>query len=143
MGDRDKGSGSLFAHAGVGKYLVTAEIFLVGKDIVASVTGGDRLHVGAVAVAQCTPGVIHPDRQSVSVSVLTLPGHKEDEIARETARRLSEAFSVNAVVTAGMHWDGISAEGIETAVRNTQTLADAIIGKLKVFKGERRCRKGK
>lgn len=117
--------------SGKGKYRLTALVVPAGEDLVVSITGGDTPHVGAVAVAHCAPGVNRKDRLDVSASVMTLPGHKEDEIARMVAMKLAKAFSVNVAVAAGMHWDGISKLGIAAVVENSRRLCEAIILQLK------------
>lgn len=113
--------------SGNGKYRLHAVVILYGKDIGISVTGGDRPHIGAVAVAQCAPGINRKERLNVSVSVITLTGHKEDEIAKTMAMKLSREFSVNVMVSAGMHWDVISTRGINAVCENSRKLSDAII----------------
>lgn len=117
--------------AGKGKYRLTALVAPAGEDLVVSITGGDKPHVGAVAAAHCAPGVNRKDRLDVSASVITLPGHKEDEIARTVAMKLAKEFSVNVAVAAGMHWDGITKQGIATVIENSRLLCEAIILRLK------------
>ena len=117
--------------SGKGKYRLTALVVPAGEDLVVCITGGDKPHVGAVAVAHCAPGVNRQDRLDVSASVITLPGHKEDEIARMVAMKLAKAFCVNVAVAAGMHWDGISKQGIAAVVENSRRLCEAILLQLK------------
>ena len=115
--------------AGTGKYRLTARVIAAGVDRIVIITGGDRPHIGAVATA-CT--IADPDRagcREVSVSVITLPGHREDEIARKVARTLTKRFGVNVAVSAGMHWDGIPPRGIQTVIRNSDLLCEAIRAK--------------
>lgn len=122
--DRDASVFSIVA--GTGKYRLTARVIAAGGDRIVIITGGDRPHVGAVAAAH---GIADPDRagcRDVSVSVITLPGHREDEIARAVARTLAKRFGVNVAVSAGMHWDGISPRGIKTVIRNSGLLCEAI-----------------
>lgn len=119
--------GALFSvAAGTGKYRLTARVIPAGADRIVVITGGDLPHVGAVAAAY---GVAAPCRagcREVSASVITLPGHREDEIARMVALTLAKRFGVNVMVSAGMHWDGITRRGIETVIRNSSLLCDAI-----------------
>lgn len=112
--------------AGTGKYRLTARVISAGTDRIVIITGGDSPHVGAVAAAY---GIADPERagcREVSVSVITLPGHREDEIARSMARTLTKRFGVNVAVSAGMHWDGITPRGIETVIRNSGLLCEII-----------------
>lgn len=115
--------------AGTGKYRLNARVIAAGDDRIVIITGGDRPHVGAVAAA-C--GIADPDRpecREVSVSVITLPGHREDEIARMVARTLTKRLGVNVAVTAGMHWDQITPRGIATVIRNSGLLCEVIQSK--------------
>ncbi len=85
----------------------------MGKDLCVVITGGDRPHLGAVALAQPRPSLRDPARVSASTSVLTLLGHKEDLLARSVAERLASALNTNVVVCCGIHVDGITADELK------------------------------
>ncbi len=116
---------------GSGKYRLSALIAPTGADWVVVITGGDQPHVGAVAAACSTPGVNQPEHTAYSASVITLPGHKEDEIARHTALALAKALGGNVVVSAGMHWDNITPQGIQAVLKNSELLTQAVIAAVK------------
>jgi uncharacterized SAM-binding protein YcdF (DUF218 family) len=84
-----------------------------GTDLVVVVGGGERFHVGAAALGLSVPSLSDPDRLTVSSSVLAVPGHKEDELARDMSRELSRALARSVVVTVGIHEDGLEPAGIE------------------------------
>lgn len=84
----------------------------VGRDVVATVAGGGRPHVGSCVMAQPWPSRSQPGAWSPSVSVLTIPPHKEEPLARAIAERLCRSTGAVAVVTAGVHDDGLDAVGI-------------------------------
>ncbi|MEN8165703.1 MAG: hypothetical protein ABFS37_16360, partial [Acidobacteriota bacterium] len=87
---------------------IHANVTRVGDDIVIVVGGGSRPHVGSVALAQpCGPG-----RSGVSCSVLTIPPHKEEVVARPIAEAVCLASGHVAVVTAGIHEDRLDSKGI-------------------------------
>jgi len=109
--------------------VLTAWVREVGEDVVVAVGGGDRPHVGCVVLAVPTPGR-GPTGFSPSVSVLTIPPHKEEAIARAVAERVCSRLGWVAVVTAGVHEDGIDRDGIETYLRLGRELADAIVDDL-------------
>jgi len=113
-------------HGGSGKYQLTALVVRAGMDWIVAVTGGDRPHVGAVAAACRTTGVNHPAKTAYSASVITLPGHQEDEIAKNTALALAKALGGNVVVSAGMHWDNITPQGIKAVIKNSELLTRAV-----------------
>ena len=71
-----------------------------GHDWVVAIYGGDRPHVGAVALAA-------PVAQSLS-----LPDHREGELAETTAATLASALGAAVSVSCGVHLDGATREEI-------------------------------
>ena len=101
----------------------------VGGDVVVAIGGGECPHVGCVvlAVPSPKPGRTEP---SPSISVLTIPPHKEEPIARPVAENLCRRLGRVTVVTAGVHEDGIDRAGIEVYLRLAGDLAEAILDRL-------------
>jgi hypothetical protein len=97
-----------------------------GDDLVVVVGGGDRPHVGAAALALSLPSLKDPSRLTHSTSLLSVPGHKEEDLARDGALRLSRALGRNVVVTVGIHEDAISKERIAAWVALFDRLLDAV-----------------
>ena len=99
----------------------------VGVDLVVPIGGGSDPHIGCVVVAQ--PVEVGPDGEmrSPSISVVTIPPHKEEPIARAVAERLSSHFRCVVIATAGVHEDGLSRSGIETYLELGELLADRLI----------------
>ena len=112
-----------------GAYDLTASIRIIGSDLLVAIWGGDKPHIGAVAVAQPRPSLKDPAVTSSSASVICLVGHKEDELAKATAEILAAALKTQVVVTAGIHWDNLSPEAIQRVVRNSEFLVDMILEK--------------
>jgi len=75
----------------------------MGEDICLILSGGDQEHIGAVAVAQPRPSLADPARMSATASVITLPGHKEDMLARELSLKVAGTLNVAACVICGIH----------------------------------------
>ncbi len=113
--------------AGRGRFRLTALVAAAGNDLVVSIIGGDLPHVGAVAAACCTPSAGNGKSPVVSASVITLPGHREDEVVRTAALKLAKRFGVNVAVSAGMHWNVISGQGIAAVLKNADRLSARII----------------
>lgn len=90
-------------------------------------TGGDRPHIGAVAVAQTRSSLKNADETSASTSVITCVGHLEDDLAREMAKRIAKRLKRDTVVVCGIHLDKISDSEIEEVLRAAQILEDKII----------------
>ena len=102
----------------------------VGEDLVVVVGGGQRPHVGCVVLAQPQPAKAKNGGWSVSCSVLTIPPHKEEPIARGIAARLAEAIGRPTVVTAGVHDDDLDADGVFVYLRLGEELAEALMSTL-------------
>jgi len=101
---------------GEAPYDIHFEARLAGDDIFASVTGGTRPHVGAVALAE----------PSGALSALTAEGHKDSVIAEMFAKKLCEKYGVNVCVSAGVHVDDASKDEIALLVENARTLLGMI-----------------
>ena len=107
-----------------------AQITGVGKDLVIAVGGGEKPHVGCVVLAQPSPSKTQPGAWSASCSVLTIPPHKEEPIARGIAARVAEASGRVTVVTAGVHDDNLDAAGVAVYLRLGEELADKLVKSL-------------
>ncbi len=79
----------------------------MGRDWNVVITGGEIPHLGSVALGVPRPSLQDPERTSATVSVLTLTGHKEDEIARPAAHFLASRLKAPVVVSCGIHNDQI------------------------------------
>jgi hypothetical protein len=114
-----------------GEYDLSAGVRIIGRDILVAIWGGEKPHIGAVAAAQPRPSLKDPHVTSSTASVICYLGHKEDELAKAAAEILAAAFNTNVVVTAGIHWDNISKEGIRSIQKNSEILVDSVVGKIR------------
>ncbi|MCK5551656.1 MAG: hypothetical protein KAJ09_00835 [Deltaproteobacteria bacterium] len=114
-----------------GPYRIHAEVLFVGDDLVVSIWGGSKPHVGAVALSIPRPSLENPAKISSTSSVLTRLGHKEDEIVKKVAENISAALNKVVVVSAGIHWNNIPDEGIGTIQSICETLTDQLINKVR------------
>jgi hypothetical protein len=108
---------------------LAASILTVGDDVVIAVGGGDRPHVGCVVLAVPCAGRGEAG-VSPSISVLTIPPHKEEPIARAVAECVCGRLGRVTAVTAGVHEDDIDRDGIETYLRLGEELANAVAAHL-------------
>ncbi len=114
-----------------GEYDIEAYVRWIGEDLLVAVCGGEKPHIGAVAVAQPRPSLKDPAVTSATASVFCCLGHKEDDLAKQTAEKLAAAFHARVVVTAGIHWDNLNEEAIGKVVRNSGKLLDLIIERIR------------
>ena len=96
----------------------------VGSDHVLTLHGGEK-HVGAVAV-----GVFDAKSGRSSASVITLPGHRDDGIALDGARRVSEVTKTATVFIVGIHLDNITKDEIDKIIVASKQMTDQFIDSL-------------
>ena len=101
-----------------GAYDLTASVRRIGDDVLVAIWGGEKPHIGAVAIAQPRPSLKDPQAISATASVICLVGHKEDDLAKAAAE-----------ILAATHWDNLDPDAIERIIRNSETLVDMILAK--------------
>lgn len=111
-------------------YRLEASVKEIGRDLLIAIWGGDRPHIGAVAVAQPRPSLKDKREISATASVFCYVGHKDDVVAKEAAERVSSALNTNVVVAAGIHWDDIDEAGITCVMENSRELVEMIIERM-------------
>jgi len=113
-----------------GEYDLSASIRRIGPDLLVAIWGGEKPHIGAVAMSQPRPSLKDPEVTSSTASVFAYVGHKVDELAKAAAEILAATLKTNVVVTAGIHWDNLPPEGIQRVIRNSEILVDMILEKI-------------
>ena len=125
--------------ASKGRFKTCGLVQEVGQDILVSVWGGTRPHIGAVGIAVPRPSLKNPKKWSATSSTFTFPGHKEDTLVKKISERLAAQLRKNVVVTAGIHWDSLTLKEIKTIESLTGNLSERILEKLlPAGKGRRR-----
>ena len=115
-------------YVGDGKLRISAEAWSAGKDWVISVQGGEEPHVGAVALAcPCSAPENTSGEISSFVSVLTAPGHRDDELARKLAMWLCKVLHRNISLSVGIHVHNATLEEISTLVANAEEVFTALL----------------
>jgi len=94
----------------------------LGRDLLVVLVGGEA-HVGAVAL-----GGFH--KRSYA-SVITVPDHRDDIIAKEAASRISKALNCSCVVIVGIHVSNASKQQISQIIEASFTLINELIEALK------------
>ena len=99
----------------------------MGEDLCLILSGGEREHIGAVAVAQPRPSLADPARTSATASVIALPGHQEDMLARELALQVAGALNVTTCVVCGIHLRQPTPAMLEEVVAASRELVNAFL----------------
>ena len=113
-----------------GEYDIEAHVRSIGEDLLVAISGGEKPHIGAVAAAQPRPSLKDPTVTSATASVICYVGHKEDDLAKHAAEKLAASFNTRVVVTAGIHWDNLSEEGIQKVIRHSRLLLDLVVDRI-------------
>ena len=111
-------------------YDLEAFVKQIGQDLLVAIWGGEKPHIGAVAVAQPRPSLKDHRLTSSTASVFCYPGHKDDIVAKDAAEKISSAINTNVTVTVGIHWDNINESEIERVLKNSRQLVITIINKI-------------
>lgn len=112
---------------GVIPYCIEAVVTFVGQNISVTIGGGDTYHIGAVAIATPSESIIKAGQTTITTSVMTVLGHKDDILAKDIAIKLAKHFGTTVSVTAGVHIDGADISDIEKLVINCNHLVEQII----------------
>jgi hypothetical protein len=109
-------------------FSITALVILTGKDVIVIVSGG-REHIGAVGVS--LPALSHVSGElSSSTSVITVAPHKEDVVVKLIGERLAKSLNRTVSVIAGIHFDNLKKEDIDTILNCCEKLTLKIIDRL-------------
>ena len=113
-----------------GKFTIEGQVQEIGPDILVSIWGGSRPHIGAIGIAVPRHSLKNPRKWSATSSNFTFPGHKEDTLVKKISERLAAHLRRNVVVTAGIHWDSITLTEIKTIENLAGKLSDRILERL-------------
>ncbi|MGI6105947.1 MAG: hypothetical protein ACOYD7_07175 [Raoultibacter sp.] len=110
-----------------GDFSLWAHAHSSGDDWSISIGGGTKSHIGAVAIGLPRPSLADARTTSSSISSICVPGHKDDEVARNAALRLSSTLNCVVVVSCGIHVDNASNEDIKRIMTNYDELIESLI----------------
>lgn len=116
---------------GKGGYKVRARALRTLDGIILIITGGEKPHVGAVAVGVPRESLRYEGVVSANVSILSRIGHKDDEVAKIAAEEVASALNEYTVAIVGIHIESATEEDISKLLDNAQKAIDAIIDRLK------------
>ena len=118
--------GQIYACSGEIPCFVEAQALVCGNDISVTVCGGTGYHVGAMALA-----VFEPERDSATVSVVTVHTHRDDKVAAHFAKEISREMKCTVSVSAGIHVDNASSGDIEELWKTSGRCCEELIMCLK------------
>jgi len=110
------------ASAGRGKFKVEALAFKVSEGLVVMLVGGEKPHVGAVALS-------YPEAETgkLAASLLSVPRHRNGEVAKPASRLLARKFKVPVAVVAGLHVDNATRKDVEKLVSNAGKALERLV----------------
>ncbi len=112
-----------------GRHRIFLRSETIGQDTVVFVYGGNVHHIGGVSVAFPSKSQ-YRNVNTVSVSTLSFPGHKDYVLASMLAERLCTSLKRSFVVCVGIHINNASKTEIDTAVEISCRLVDEFIAHL-------------
>ncbi len=114
-----------------GRFKIEGYVQDMGEDLLVSIWGGTKPHIGAVGMAIPRPSLKDPRKWSATSSNFTFIGHKEDFLVKRISEELAAQLKRNVVVVAGIHWDGITPGEIEAIEGLTEKMSARILMRLK------------
>lgn len=117
---------------GRGKFKVKLVAIFTQQGNIVNLIGGERSHIGAVAVAIPYPSSKALGKISATPSVFTLVGHKDNEIAGPSAHKLACETNRVAVVVVGIHIEQATKKDIKRLCGNSMKAIDRIIKRIKL-----------
>jgi len=100
----------------IGRLTVHLRAERIGVDWIITIFGGDRPHIGAVALAG-------PDGHC---QVICLPGHREGDIAERFAANLASRLGVGVCVSCGIHLNAITQLEIGSVAKASENFFSAL-----------------
>ena len=111
---------------GKDKYKVKLVAIKSGEDLTIIISGGEKPHIGAMAVSIPRPSLKDLNKVSASTSVFVLVGHKEDELSKQIAENITKITKKVTVVIVGLHIEKATSQDIEYLIQNTQKVVDKL-----------------
>lgn len=120
--------------AGEGKYKITLIATITEEGLVAQIYGGEKPHLGAIAMSTPRPSLADPEQVSCSTIVIPLPGHKDDQVAKPVAEEIAKAWGSQVLTVVGVHVDNAEDKDIEKLIGNCHKAKSALLEGLRDLK---------
>lgn len=104
-----------------GRHTIHLDAKPIGQDLLVAIYGGDEHHVGGISAAHVAKSH-YREANTVSVSTLTFPGHKDYVLSGSVSEALCKALGRSVVVTVGIHYDDATPNEIQEIIKVVQDL---------------------
>lgn len=113
---------------GVGKYAVSMSVHITtGNGLAVFISGGERPHLGGVALASPGAEIDGEQLSSCDLWTLTVPGHKDAQLAQKIAKKLCTALGEPVSVSLGVHIEHATMDEIKLLCDNVEAAADLFL----------------
>lgn len=112
-------------------YLLQVSVKKIGQDLLVSVEGGQKPHIGCVIQSVPRPSLTGDGSYSATSSVLNLTGHKDEYLCRKFSEQICAACQTTVVCTGGVHIDQITKEEICEIMRIIEDMGNVVIRYIK------------
>jgi hypothetical protein len=102
------------------KWKVDLDVHEIGNDLLILLKGGEKPHIGAVAMA-------FPYKNTASASLLSVYGHKDGEIAKPLAEKVAKKLNKTVVLIAGLHIENATEEDIKRLIDNSNIIIEEFL----------------
>jgi len=113
---------------GAGKYKVSMSVHITtGNGLAVFISGGERPHLGGVALASPDAVIDGQQLSSCDLWTLTVPGHKDAQLAQKIAKKLCTALGEPVSVSLGVHVEHATMDDIKLLCDNVEAAADLFL----------------
>ena len=109
------------------EFTLQGTVIILDNDDVVVVVSGGRDHIGAIGLAVPRHSLLDLNTISATASILTIPGHKDEEPAKYVSEKVAAATERNIAVIAGIHYDNLAFTGLEILRELWVSLTEKII----------------
>jgi hypothetical protein len=111
-----------------GRIKINMTCIPIGKDLIITLSGGDRKHIGSIAVGQIRNDSVNG--YNANISNITIPTHKEKELACWLAHVFTTKLNITSCIICGIHVEQILKSEIQDVIEMSIELANQLITQL-------------
>lgn len=106
------------------KWKVSLKSYKMGDDLVLLLQGGEKPHIGAVALAI-------PYKETASASLISAPEHKDGDLAKPLSEKVAKALKTKVILVVGIHIDDATQKDINQLINNSKSVINNFIEKMR------------